>query len=148
DFLACWFHGSGERQADDVKIEGARLHRGSRVWSGRFTMADTPGYPDTNCTMVIDPQGRLSLLWPTVLANEWHTALRKYRVSSDYFHDGPPRWEVSEVLHVTPGQSFQEAVVRYCAEQEASLSTKVPEEFRDRASRWLEDLQLHAKDKL
>ena len=24
DLLVCWFHGSGERQADDVKIEGAR----------------------------------------------------------------------------------------------------------------------------
>ena len=24
DLLVCWFHGSGERTADDVKIEGAR----------------------------------------------------------------------------------------------------------------------------
>src|SRR2546423_8789305 len=24
DLLVCWFHGSGERKADDVKIEGAR----------------------------------------------------------------------------------------------------------------------------
>src|SRR5579862_5264435 len=61
DLLVCWFHGSGERQADDVKIEGARLRQGNRQWSPRFTMADTPGYPDTNCTMFIDPQGRLWL---------------------------------------------------------------------------------------
>src|SRR5215831_18643978 len=64
DLMVCWFHGSGERTADDVKIEGARLRKGSRVWSERYTMADTPGYPDTNCTMFIDPQGRLWLLWP------------------------------------------------------------------------------------
>src|SRR5262249_21218986 len=92
DLLVCWFHGSGERTADDVKIEGARLRRGSTNWSARYTLADTPGYPDTNCTMFIDPQGRLWLLWPTILANEWHTALMKYRISSDYFRDGPPRW--------------------------------------------------------
>ena len=39
DLLACWFHGSGERQADDVRIEGARLRRGHTQWSPRFTMA-------------------------------------------------------------------------------------------------------------
>ena len=62
DLLVCWFHGSGERTADDVKIEGARKKRGARAWSPRFTMADTPGYPDTNCAMFIDPQRRLWLL--------------------------------------------------------------------------------------
>ena len=29
DLLVCWFHGSGERTADDVKIESARLRRGN-----------------------------------------------------------------------------------------------------------------------
>src|SRR5258705_7808552 len=107
DLLVCWFHGSGERTADDVKIEGARLPRGSKTWQPRFTMADTPGYPDTNCTMFIDPKQRLWLLWPTILANEWHTALMKYKISSDYQRDGPPRWDVSEVLHVTPDDQFK-----------------------------------------
>jgi hypothetical protein len=103
DLLVCWFHGSGERTADDVKIEGARKRRGASAWSKRFTMADTPEYPDTNCAMFIDPQGRLWLLWPTILANRWETALMKYRIASDYHRDGPPNWEVNEVLHVTPG---------------------------------------------
>jgi len=76
DLLVCWFHGSGERTADDVKVEGARLRKGSKTWN-RFTMADTPNYPDTNCTMFIDPQQRLWLMWPTILANECHTALMK-----------------------------------------------------------------------
>src|SRR5262249_7168540 len=116
DLLVCWFHGSGERQADDVRVEGARLRRGARVWSPRFTMADTPGYPDTNCTMFIDPTGRLWLMWPTILANEWHTALMKYRTSSDYSRDGPPRWETSEVLHVTPAPEVADAVCRSLAE--------------------------------
>src|ERR1041385_1159830 len=50
DLLACWFQGSGERTANDVKIEGARLKKGSKKWSKRFVMADTPDYPDTNCS--------------------------------------------------------------------------------------------------
>src|SRR6185369_10521858 len=58
DLIVCWFHGSGERTADDVKIEGARKRRGSSEWSRRFTMADVPGYPDTNCCLLIDPEGR------------------------------------------------------------------------------------------
>ena len=33
DLLVCWFHGSGERTADDVRVEGARLRRGLRQWS-------------------------------------------------------------------------------------------------------------------
>jgi hypothetical protein len=40
DLLVCWFHGSGERTADDVKIEGARWIKPKRAWTDRFTMAD------------------------------------------------------------------------------------------------------------
>jgi predicted neuraminidase len=110
DLLVCWFHGSGERTADDVKVEGARLRKGSKNWSNRFTLADTPNYPDTNPTMFIDPQQRLWLLWPTILANEWHTALMKYKVSSDYLKPEAPRWDFMEVLHVTPGPEFEATV--------------------------------------
>jgi predicted neuraminidase len=112
DLLVCWFHGSGERTADDVVIRGARLRKSAKTWSEPFLLADTPGYPDTNATMFIDPRQRLWLLWPTILANEWHTALMKYRISSDYLRDGPPRWDVSEVLHVTPGDEFKATVDR------------------------------------
>jgi predicted neuraminidase len=149
DLLVCWFHGSGERKADDVRIEGARLRRGESRWSQRFVMADTPGYPDTNCAMFIDPQGRLWLLWPTILAKEWHTALMKYRISPDYFGDGPPRWQVSEVLHVTPGLRFQEAVLSYVRSQEESLAnTDLGELSKERVQTWLNDLRVHAQDKL
>ena len=149
DLLVCWFHGSGERNADDVKIEGARQRKGTRTWSRRFTLADTPGYPDTNCAMFIDPQGRLWLLWPTILANEWHTALMKYRISSDYRRDGPPRWEANEVLHVTPGKEFEAAVVKY-VEQSGELlkNSAYPEAMRGRAQKYLEELRTHAADKL
>lgn len=112
DLLVCWFHGSGERTADDVVVRGARLRKGSRAWSAPFLLADTPGYPDTNATLFVDPKERLWLMWPTILANEWHTALMKYKIASDYKGDGAPRWEVSEVLHVTPGDEFAATVNR------------------------------------
>src|SRR5688572_24423110 len=124
DLLVCWFHSSGERQADDVKIEGARKKKGAADWGARFTLADTPGYPDTNCCMFIDPQQRLWLLWPTILANEWHTALMKYRISSDYQGDGPPQWEASEVLHVTPGPEFEQTVKKALDAVEAGIEAE------------------------
>ncbi|MDX2032899.1 MAG: exo-alpha-sialidase [Blastocatellia bacterium] len=130
DLMICWFHGSGERQADDVKVEGARKRRGAKTWSPRFTMADTPGYPDTNCTMFVDPRGRLWLLWPTILANEWHTALMKYKIASQWSGEGAPKWEVEKVLHVTPGQEFIDTTNRAMdkLEKSSALSAEYPRE--------------------
>src|SRR5262245_51004642 len=56
DLLASWYIGSGERTADDVKVMGARLKKGSNRWSEPFLMADTPDFPDCNSCMVIDPR--------------------------------------------------------------------------------------------
>lgn len=147
DLFVCWFHGSGERQADDVLIEGARKKRGSANWSPRFVLADTPGYPDTNCTIFIDPQQRLWLLWPTILANEWPTALMKYKISSDYMRDGAPRWETSEVLHVTPGPEFEAKVREEVAQLEADIG-KLPETRQTAARAHLERIKRLAADKL
>lgn len=146
DLLVCWFHGSGERQADDVKVEGSRLRKGSKTWQPRFTMADTPGYPDTNCTMFIDPRHRLWLMWPTILANEWPTALMKYRISSDYQKDGPPRWESNEVLHVTPGPEFEPTVARALADFEPTLKDR-PEAEQKLARDYIERTRKNAADK-
>jgi predicted neuraminidase len=149
DLLVCWFHGSGERTADDVKIEGARQRKGARAWSPRFTLADTPGFPDTNCAMFIDPQGRLWLLWPTILANRWESALMKYKISSDYRHNGPPRWETSEVLHVKPGPEFESAVNQALPDLERQISqlTLSATERRE-AQDFLDAMRSHATDKL
>jgi hypothetical protein len=130
-------------------VEGARKRPGQKGWSARFTMADTPDYPDTNCTLFIDPQERLWLLWPTILANEWHTALMKYRIASEYHADGPPRWEISEVLHVTPGASFETAVLAYADSAEARLrSGEIPEDLRPRMEKQLQETRTYAQDKL
>jgi predicted neuraminidase len=142
DLLVCWFHGSGERTADDVVVRGARLRAGSRTWSPPFELADTPGYPDTNTTLFLDPQKRLWLLWPTILANEWHTALMKYRIASDYGGDGAPRWETSEVLHVTPGDEFAATVTRETARLPAGQAAD------DRVKAHVADIRTKAADKL
>jgi predicted neuraminidase len=149
DLLVCWFHGSGERTADDVKIEGARRRKGSATWSERYTMADTPGFPDTNCAMFIDPQGRLWLLWPTIMANRWESALMKYKISSDYQGDGCPRWSVSEVLHVKPGDEFEAAVNKALPSLEGLLKqSQLPEQTRREVQEFLDAMRQKATDKL
>lgn len=150
DLLVCWFHGSGERTADDVKIEGARKRKGSGAWSPRFTMADTPGYPDTNCAMFIDPDGRLWLLWPTILANQWASALMKYRISTRYRGDGPPQWDWQEVLHVTPDfKKFEQSATNWLATIETTLAAlPLPQKERERFQVELDDARRRASDKL
>jgi predicted neuraminidase len=103
--LACWYHGSGERSADDVLIQGARKAPDQRAWCPRFEMADTPNYPDCNPVMYVDAKQRLWLIWPVILDHHWESALLKYRVSSDWLSaDKPPRWDWQDVLHITPAE--------------------------------------------
>jgi predicted neuraminidase len=102
ELLVVWYHGSGERNADDVVVEAARLARGAASWSPRFTIADTPGFPDTNPAVFVDSRRRLWLLWPVILANEWHTALMKFKISSDYQSSGVPKWEREDNLLFVP----------------------------------------------
>lgn len=94
DLLVVWYNGSGERTADDVKLEGSRWNKQTGKWSERFLVADVPGFPDCNPIVWLDPQQRLWLFWPTIIANEWHTGLLQYRVTRDYPAAGKPvRWE-------------------------------------------------------
>ncbi len=108
--LAAWFQGSGERQADDVAIYGARYQLGADQWSEAFLMADVPGFPDTNPVLFVDPQERLWLMWYTVLANQWESSLLKYRISEDYLSAGSPKWAWQEVIHVKAGGSTEQGI--------------------------------------
>ncbi len=149
DLLVCWFRGSGERKADDVKIEGARLRRGSRQWSARFVMADAPDFPDGNPCLFIDPQQRLWLLHTTIMANTWESALLKVRISSDYQNDGPPRWQSSEVLHVKPGPEFDAEVARCLPELEKAAATlPLTDKEKLEAGDYLKAIREHSADKL
>jgi predicted neuraminidase len=148
DLLVCWFHGSGERNADDVKILGARKRKGESQWSTPFVMADTPDYPDTNCAMFLDPQGRLWLLWPTILANRWESALMKYRISTNYDGDGPPLWSVNEVLHITPPPQFSETVNAWLTKEEAKWNESHARETEERGRAYFAEVRRRANDKL
>jgi predicted neuraminidase len=149
DLLVCWFHGSGERTADDVKIEGARLRKGRRQWGPRFVMADTPGFPDGNPCMFVDPEKRLWLIHTTILANTWESALLKVRVSSDYSGDQTPRWNSSEILHVKPGAEFEAEVGRRLPDLTAAVaSLNLSALQRKEAEAALGALQDHATNKL
>ena len=117
DLIVCWFHGSGERKSDDVVILGAKRDHATGTWSRPFPMADTPGFPDTNCCMIIDPEKRLWLFWPTIQANLWESALMNYKISADYQKPGAaPDWEVEKVLHMKPGTEFPNTVRRKTAD--------------------------------
>lgn len=102
DLLVSWYRGSGERQADDVAVFGSRRRKGSSEWSDAFLMVDTPGFPDGNTALWIDPQKRLWLFWPLVLANTWESCLTKYRWSDDYAGDGCPKWNWQDDVPLKP----------------------------------------------
>jgi predicted neuraminidase len=149
DLWVCWFHGSGERTADDVRIEGARKRVGQTEWSPRMTLADTPGYPDTNCAMFVDPEGRLWLLWPTILAHRWETALMKVKISSEYSAEGPPLWETEKVIHVTPGAEFATKAIPFWEKNLTRfLATEPSDSRRRQAEDYFKTLRARAKDEL
>lgn len=132
DFFVSWFHGSGERQSDDVKIEGARWRKATKTWSPRFDLADTPGFPDTNCVVWVDSKKRLWLFWPTILANTWESAIMKYRISTDFQQsEGPPKWDWQDNMLLIP-KRMQERTQEVFAKD-----LKDPGPFKDWATRMI-----------
>lgn len=147
DLLVCWFHGSGERKSDDVEILGARYEKAVGRWSSPFSMADTPGFPDTNCCMIIDPEEQLWLLWPTIQANLWESALMKIKCSRNYQQPGPPLWDLMDVMHVKHAGDFAATVDRKLNDYISSLNLEAAE--RDgQAAAWMQHVQTQAADKL
>lgn len=110
DLLACWFHGSGERTANDVVVQGARKKAGADAWSPVFLMADTQDLPDCNPVLFIDAKERLWLFWVAVVANGWQDSLLKYRRAEDYQGDGAPNWSWQDVIVLKPGEGFSDAI--------------------------------------
>jgi hypothetical protein len=149
DLLVCWFHGSGERKADDVRVEGARLARGSSKWSPRFLLADTPEYPDCNPCFLIDDRNRLWLFHTTILAHTWESALLKFHRSESWEGTGAPRWTKEGVVHFSPGASFANTIsntlpVLAASAAAANWST----ETRREVDEYLVAMQRHATNQL
>jgi predicted neuraminidase len=145
DLLACWFHGSGERTADDVVIQGARLKKGSKKWSPVFLMADTPNFPDCNPVLFVDQKERLWLFWITVRAHGWEHSILKYRISADYQRPGAPKWDWQDIILLKPGDIFVETIEAafreliteepMWAEYAPLYSTMIIEAAKDKAKR-------------
>lgn len=111
DFLAAWFQGSGERTADDVKIMGARLKKGGKVWSEPFLMADTPLIPDCNPVLFLNANGKLFLVWIAVQANLWEQSILRVKTSIDFERPGAPVWNWQDNILLKPDKTFSEEIV-------------------------------------
>jgi len=136
--LVCWYSGSGEREADDVQILGARWH--GRHWSRPFLMADTPNYPDINPVLFFDPRGRLWLLWATILNHRWEGALLKYRIALRPGKRGCPRWKEGDVFHISPDEQFVKRIDQWAdqvATHHAPLAAQLRQLNADELSRRL-----------
>jgi predicted neuraminidase len=131
DLLVSWYRGSGERRSDDVAVFGARRAMQSPGWSDAFLMADRPGFPDCNTTMMIDTRERLWLFWPTILANTWESCLTNFRVSSNYQGPGAPVWEREGLLLLRP-DDFRDDAVKLLDEWLSGLKQPLPEPMQKR----------------
>jgi predicted neuraminidase len=110
DLLACWFQGSGERTADDVRVMGSRLKKGTKTWCTPFLMADTKGIPDCNPVLFLNKKGKLFLFWVAVLANKWEDAVLRFRTSTNYAGNEAPVWEWQDNIFLKPDDSFAKEV--------------------------------------
>lgn len=138
DLFTCWYRGSGERTADDVQILGARKRKGSKQWTAPFLLADQPGFPDTNPCLFVDSRQRLWMIWQTILANEWHTALTQCRITSDWDRPAEPRWQTSEPLLFVP---------RNFAPKVTEALEPLLKSGNERVVKWAADRLQKAKDK-
>lgn len=109
DFLVAWFQGSGERNADDVRIMGARRKKGQNAWSAPFVLADTPHLPDCN-PVLFTVKDKLYLVWIAVQANKWEHSILRVRTTTAYGGDMAPAWEWQDNILLKPGEAFAKAV--------------------------------------
>jgi predicted neuraminidase len=110
DFLAAWFQGSGERNADDVRIMGARLEKGEKEWSNPFLMADTKGLPDCNPVLFLNNKNKLFLVWIAVQGNRWEGSILRTRTTTNYNGSDAPVWEWQDNILIKPGEEFVEEI--------------------------------------
>ena len=149
DLIVCWFHGKGERNDDTLVISGARRNKGESNWSEPFLMADNQNLPDQNCTMFIDPEGRLWMFWISAIDNLVRSYFLKYRYSVDYEGDGPPVWKWQDAIFCRPKDAdtaFVENLERFI--EMVKNSTEISEERRQRFLSRVEENRAEANDKL
>jgi hypothetical protein len=149
DLIVCWFHGKGERSDDTLVISGARKNKGDTSWSAPFLMADNQNLPDQNCTLFIDPDGRLWLFWISSMDNLVRSYFLKYRYSTDYEGDGPPVWKWQDAVFCRPkdGETIFPELMERRIEQ-VKASTTLSEERKKEILSRIEERRQESSDKL
>ncbi|MCB9768620.1 MAG: exo-alpha-sialidase [Candidatus Omnitrophica bacterium] len=145
DLIACWFHGHGEKSDDTLVIQGARKERGADHWSEPFLLADNRDLPDQNPVLFIDAKNKLWLFWISSLDNTSRTYLLKYRTSTDYEGEGPPKWDWQDVLICRP-QGLEEAIADTASKVDKKFGESFDSEPKYRGR--LEEAGKLAKEKL
>ena len=110
DLLSVWFYGNGERNSDDVKLMGARLSKGTKVWSEPFLMADTPNLPDCNPVLFLNQKGKLFLVWIAVQSNRWEQSILRVKTSINYTASGAPIWEWQDNILLKMDDRFAQEI--------------------------------------
>ena len=99
DLLVAWYRGSGEHEANDVKIMGARKGHRDNLWSVPFVMADSENFPDANPVIFIDGRKQLRMIWSMIVANDWRTSFIKNRVAVSFeMRNQAPSWKIGEPI--------------------------------------------------
>lgn len=143
ELIVSWYRGSGERKADDVRVLGARRQPGTAAWSEPFVMADTPDFPDCNTCLMIDPQDRLWLFWPTIIANTWESCFTNYRISTDFAGGGAPRWSDHGIILLKP-QDFSSRALQLLDQELAAW----PREMSATEKAEIDDVRAKVANKL
>ena len=135
DLFAVYYRGSGERRADDVRLEGARLAKGGNAWSAPFPVADTPGFPDCNPIAFVDTGGRLWVIWPAIVDNNWESAILRYRVAPTAgWTAGAPPWNDGGIVLLRP-ETLQQKLEPVA--KAALASGLLPAADRDEVARFM-----------
>jgi arylsulfatase A-like enzyme/predicted neuraminidase len=129
DLFVSWYRGSGERSADDVAVYGARQKKGESTWSESFLLVDTPGFPDCNTALWVDPKGKLWLFWPVILANTWESCLTHYRVASKLDGPGAPPWDWQGNIPLKPVDFEAVMMKEFAAWKEKVAGVPLPKEI-------------------
>jgi predicted neuraminidase len=143
ELLASWYRGSGERKADDVAVYGARKKPGDQAWAEAFLMVDTPGFPDGNTCMWVDPSGRLHLFWPLVLANTWESCITQQLISESPAGSASPNWNVRASLWLKP-DDFSATVLPMLD----AFVEKLPKPIPEKVTQEIAEVRSRLSDKL
>ncbi len=82
DLLGAWYAGTREGNVD-VALMSARLDIDTCCWSAPVVLFDTPGKPEGNPILFVDPRGLLRMFYVTLVEDGWDYSQLKSTFSTD-----------------------------------------------------------------